>query len=147
MRVKAVDGWAVSGLLLFSTFAFVKLRAPPPFTDEAAHMWWVQRALEAGDWLRPLNAGKPLEQWLAAPFVRLAGGDPLTVMRGLHVVAGMFSVMMVYLLASRLADRRIAFLSAGLIALCPFVVYLERQAQAEIYLCAASLLVLLGVLW
>jgi predicted membrane-bound mannosyltransferase len=45
-------------LASLSGLAFLRLRALPPFVDEAVHYWWILRVLEAGEWLRPLNVGK-----------------------------------------------------------------------------------------
>ena len=121
--------------------AFVRLRALPPFVDEAVHYWWVLRALEADEWLRPLNVGKPLEAWLAAPLVYL-GGDPLTTMRSLHVLAGLIAVLLTFQIAEYVTSSRTTALAcAVLTTLCPFLVYHERMALAEVYLCAGGLLV------
>jgi len=135
-------------LLLVSIggLAFVRLRALPPFVDEAVHYWWILRAMGAGEWLRPLNVGKPLEAWLAAPLVYLVG-DPLVIMRSLHVLAGLIAVLLTFQIAEWVTSSRAgALASAVLVALCPFVVYLERMALAEIYLCAGGLLVTLTTL-
>ena len=142
---KIRDRWAILVLIAISSIGFVNLWTFPPFVDEAVHLWWVWRIIEAGDWLRPFGVGKPLEAWLAVPIVQL-GGDALTEMRILHVVAGIVSTILVYLLASRITTSGAAFVSGVLTAVCPFVVHLERLALAEIYLCAAGLLTLLGVL-
>ncbi|MGB9873143.1 MAG: ArnT family glycosyltransferase [Anaerolineae bacterium] len=128
-------------LSLLGALAFIRLEALPPFVDEAVHYWWVVRAIEAGEWLRSLNVGKPLEVWLAAPLVYL-GGRPLLVMRSLHVLAGLLTVWLTFQIAVMVTSSRTnALISAVLVALCPFVVYLERMALAEIYLCAGGLLV------
>lgn len=133
-------------LASLSGLAFLRLRALPPFVDEAVHYWWILRALEAGEWLRPLNVGKPLEAWLAAPLVYL-GGDPLVIMRSLHVLAGLFTVLLTFQIAELVTSSRIiALSSAVLIGFCPFLIYLERMALAEIYLCAGGLLVTIATL-
>lgn len=115
--------------------------------DEAVHYWWVLRILEAGEWLRPLNVGKPLEAWLAAPLIFLLGGDPLIIMRSLHVLAGLLTAILTFptaMIVTSSPSR--ALLSAVLVALCPFVVYLERMALVEIYLCAGGLLSIMAIL-
>jgi 4-amino-4-deoxy-L-arabinose transferase-like glycosyltransferase len=133
-------------LASLSGLAFLRLRALSPFVDEAVHYWWILRVLEAGEWLRPLNVGKPLEAWLAAPLVYL-GGDPLVIMRSLHVLTGLFTVLLTFQIAELVTSSRIiALSSAVLIALCPFLIYLERMALAEIYLCAGGLLVTIATL-
>jgi len=131
---------------LLGSLAFVRLRALPPFVDEAVHYWWILRALEAGEWFRPLNVGKPLEVWLAAPLVFL-GGDPLVIMRSLHVIAGLIAVLLTFQIAEWITSSRASALASGvLLALCPFVVYLERMALAEVYLCVGGLLATMVIL-
>ena len=117
----------------------------PPFVDEGWHIWWVTQAAKSGDWLRPFDAGKPLEAWLPVPFVWL-GADTLTTMRLLHATAGLVCVLLVYWLATGVTTRRAAFIAALLTAICPFIVSYQRIAIVEIYLCAAGLFVLVFAL-
>jgi len=79
------------------------------------------------------------------PLVRLAA-QPLAAIRALHVLAGMMVIVLTYRLAVQVADRSTAFASALLVAVCPFLVYLERLALADVLLCAAGMAVLLSVL-
>jgi hypothetical protein len=119
--------------------------ALPAFEDEGSQLHGIWRLIEAGEWLQPLGEGKPLEAWLMVPLVRL-GGQPLAAIRALHVLAGMIGAVLTYRLARHLDDRWTAFTSGALFALCPFVVYLERLALADIFLCATGIWVLVSVL-
>ena len=135
----------VLALALLGSFAFVRLMALPAFEDEGTQLRGMWRLIEAGEWLRPLGEGKPLEAWLMAPLARL-GGQPLAAIRALHVLAGMIGAVLTYRLARRLADRWAAFTCGVLFALCPFVVYLQRLALSDIFLCTAGIWVLVSTL-
>jgi hypothetical protein len=132
-----------AALLLLGSLAFIRLMALPPFQDEGSQLRWVWRLVEAGDWRPSLSEGKPLEAWLVAPLA-LAGFAPLAAARTLHVLAGMVGAGLTYRLALQFADRPGAFVSALLFAICPFVVYLQRMALSDIFLCTAGIWVLLS---
>jgi 4-amino-4-deoxy-L-arabinose transferase-like glycosyltransferase len=132
-------------LLLLGSLAFVHLMALPAFEDEGSQLRWVWRIVEAGEWLQPLGDGKPLEAWPVVPLVRL-GFHPLSAARALHVLAGMVGAVLTYQLARQIADRWTAFVAGVLFALCPFVVYLQRLALSDIFMCVAGLWVILSVI-
>jgi len=131
-------------LLLLGAGAFAHLMAVPAFEDEGSQLRLIWRALEAGEWLAPLADGKPLETWLMVPLALLTPW-PLAAIRALHVLAGMITIVLTYRLALRVGDRGSAFASGVLLAVCPFLVYLERFALADTLLCAAGTGVLLSV--
>jgi Dolichyl-phosphate-mannose-protein mannosyltransferase len=135
----------VAALLLLGSCAFLHLTALPPYEDEGSQLRWIWRVIEAGEWLQPLGDGKPLEVWPMVPLVRL-GLQPLTVMRALHVLAGMIGAALTYRLALRLSNRATACVSGLLFAICPFVVNLQRFAEADIFMCSAGIWVLLCVI-
>jgi hypothetical protein len=135
----------VVALLLLGSFAFVHLMAVPAFEDEGSQLRWIWRIIEAGEWLQPLDEGKPLEAWPMVPLVRL-GFHPLAAMRALHVLAGMIGAVLTYALALELGDRWRALASAALFAMCPFAVYLQRLALSDMFMCAAGIWVLLSVI-
>jgi hypothetical protein len=58
----------------------------------------------------------------------------------------MIGAVLTYRLVLHLDDRWTAFTSGALFALCPFVVYLERLALADIFLCTTGIWVLVSVL-
>lgn len=136
----------IVALLLLGSFAFVHLLALPAFTDEGAQVRWIWRVIEAGEWLQPLGDGKPLEAWPMVPLVLWFGVDPLTEARVLHVLAGMIGAVLTYRLALHFSDRRTAFVSGVLFAICPFVVYLQRLALSDMFMCTAGVWVLASVI-
>lgn len=135
----------IVALVLLGSFAFVHLMALPAFEDEGSQLRWIWRIIEAGEWLQPLDEGKPLEAWPMVPLVRL-GFPPLAAMRGLHVLAGMIGALLTYALALEAGDRRTALASAVLFAICPFTVYLQRFALSDMFMCAAGIWALLSVI-
>ena len=139
------DWLPIAALLLLGSLAFIRILALPAFEDEGTELRWIWRVIEAGEWLQPLADGKPLEVWPMVPLVWL-GLHPLTVMRVLNVLAGMAGAVLTYRLARLLGDRRIAFVCGACFAICPFVVYLQRLALAETFLCTAGIGALLSVL-
>jgi len=139
------DVLPVAALLLLGSFAFVHLMALPAFADEGGQLRWIFRVIEAGEWLQPLADGKPLEVWPMVPLVRL-GFHPLIAARSLHVLAGMIGAVLTYCLALRLSNRCTAFVSGALFAICPIVVYLQRLALSDMFMCAAGVWVLVSVI-
>jgi 4-amino-4-deoxy-L-arabinose transferase-like glycosyltransferase len=140
-----LDLLATAILLALSSIAFVNLLGLPAFEDEGVAMRQVWRVIEAGEWLFPLQYGKPLEVWPVAPLVWL-GLPPLKTMRWLHVFAGMIGTVLTYWTAREVGNRHSAFIAGVLFAVCPFVMYLQRMTLSEIYLCVAGLWVLLSVI-
>jgi hypothetical protein len=127
----------VAAILLLGSFAFVHLMALPVFEDEGGQLRWIWRVIEAGEWLQPLGDGKPLEAWPMVPLVWL-GLDPIMAARALHVLAGMIGAVLTYRLALHMSDRRTAFVSGAVFAICPFVVYLQRIALSDMFMCTAG---------
>jgi Dolichyl-phosphate-mannose-protein mannosyltransferase len=135
----------MAALLLLGSFAFVHLLALPAFADEGDQLRWIWRVIEAGEWLQPLGDGKPLEAWPMVPLVRL-GFHPLTAARALHVLAGMIGAVLTYRLALQVSNRGTAFVSGALFAICPFVVYLQRLALSDMFMCVAGIWVLASII-
>jgi 4-amino-4-deoxy-L-arabinose transferase-like glycosyltransferase len=134
----------VALVLLLASFAFARLLAIPAFEDEGTQLRWIWRILERGEWLAPLDAGKPLEAWPMVPLLQL-GLPTLRAIRAVHVVAGMLGGLLMYCFARQLADRWSALACGTLFALCPFVVYLQRFALSDMLMCTAGLWVLVAV--
>jgi hypothetical protein len=137
--------WPAIALLAIGSLAFVHLLAIPVFEDEGSQIRWIVRIIAAGEWLGPMGDGKPLEAWPMVPFVRL-GLPPIMVMRALHVLAGAIGAALVYRIALRVLDWRAAFVAGILFAICPFVVYLQRFALSDTFVCLAALTVSLSLL-
>jgi len=140
------DDWIpIAAVLMLGSIAFVRLMSLPAFEDEGSQLRWIFRMIQAGEWLAPLGEGKPLEAWPMVPLVRL-GVPALAAARALHVLAGMVGAALTYRLARQLGDRPAAFASGVLFALCPFVVYLQRLALSDMFLCTAGIWVLSSTL-
>jgi hypothetical protein len=132
-------------LLLLGSIPFVHLMALPAFEDEGSQLRWIWRLIAMGEWLQPLVDGKPLEAWLMVLPVR-SGLPPLMAIRAVHVLAGMIAALLTYRLAFELSDRGSAFVSGALLAICPFLVYLQRLALSDVFMSAAGIWVLLSVI-
>jgi 4-amino-4-deoxy-L-arabinose transferase-like glycosyltransferase len=128
----------VAGLLLLGSLAAIRLTALPVFEDEGSQLHLIWRIVQAGEWLQPLGDGKPLEAWLMVPLVGL-GPEPIALIRGLHVLSGMLGAVLTYRLALQVSNRSAALTSGALFAICPFVVYLQRLALSDIFMCTAGI--------
>jgi hypothetical protein len=137
--------WPAVALLAIGSLAFVHLLAIPVFEDEGSQIRWIVRIIAAREWLGPMGDGKPLEAWPMVPWVAL-GLPAILVMRALHVLAGALAAVLVYRIGLRVLDWRAAFVAAILFAICPFLVYLQRFALSDSFLCLAALTVSLGFL-
>src|ERR1700677_43061 len=135
----------VAALLLLGSFVFLHLTALPPYEDEESQLRWIWRVIDAGELLLPLGDGKPLEAGPMVPLVRL-GFHPLAAARALHVLAGMIGAVLIYRLALQVSDRGTAFVSGALFAICPFVVYLQRLALSDMFMCVAGIWVLASII-
>jgi hypothetical protein len=140
------DFTAAVALLLLGSFAFAHLMVLPAFEDEGSQLRLIWRVIQAGEWLQPFSGGKPLEAWLMVPLVGLHFHPPLASIRALHVLAGMIGTVLTFCLARQVSDRSTALASGVLFATCPFVVYLQRLALSDIFLCTAAICVSLGAL-
>jgi 4-amino-4-deoxy-L-arabinose transferase-like glycosyltransferase len=143
--VSGAPWWPGIALLAIGSLAFVRLLAIPVFEDEGSQMRWIARILDAGEWLGPMGEGKPLEAWPMVPWVAL-GLPPILVMRSLHVLAGAICAVLVYRISLRVLDWRAAFMAGILFSICPFLVYLQRFALSDTFVCLASLTVSLSLL-
>lgn len=66
-----------------------------------------------------------LESFLMIPFIRL-GGLNLVTIRIPQMIMGIISVLVVYLLFSRIADHKKALWAAAMIAVCPWHIMMSR---------------------
>jgi 4-amino-4-deoxy-L-arabinose transferase-like glycosyltransferase len=131
------DNLAVVPLLALSALAASHLMVLPVFEDEGTQLRLIARLIGAGEWLQPLVDGKPLETWLMAPLA-LGSPNPIVQIRAVHVLAGVLGVALTLKLAAEVTGRGAAVVCALLFAMCPFVVYLQRLALADILLCVAG---------
>lgn len=113
----------------------------PIFADEAIYIRWAQvmRAVSSLRFL-PLDDGKqPFFMWLTIPFLKVIG-DPLVAGRTLSALAGLGSMVGIFLISLNLFKRKeIALFSSLLYAVSPFTVFFDRMALVD------SLLACFGV--
>jgi 4-amino-4-deoxy-L-arabinose transferase-like glycosyltransferase len=93
----------------------------PYFLDEGTYARFTERAAESYHQLFiSLEIGRePLQMWLGLPLVEL-GVNPLTAMRAVSVAAGLATVVVVGLLARRLAGDLTGLVAASLAVVLPF---------------------------
>jgi len=128
-------------LAIFFFLRLYHLTIVPVFADEAIYIRWSQ-VMRAESTLRflPLSDGKqPLFMWLTIPFLKVFS-DPLVAGRMVSVLAGLGTMMGVFLLSFQLFKKSaIALMVAFLYAICPFTVFFDRMALVD------SLLVCFGI--
>ena len=105
-------------------------------TDEARRALVVRAMIESGDYVIPTLSGQvylkkpPLYYWLAASVSRVADSTDEWVYRLPSALAALGSVLLLFLLAERLLDRRAALLSSVMLATC--VLFIIRGSRAQI---------------
>lgn len=114
--------YLISRLILLGSF--------PIFTDEAIYIRWAQIALNDSNWrFISLTDGKqPMFVWFGMILLKLIE-DPLTAVRLVSVLSGLFSLVGLWLLTYELFKNKfVAFLSSLLYVFFPFAVVLDRMA-------------------
>ncbi len=130
-----------SGLaLLFAVTRLINLKIIPIFTDEAIYSYWAQVALHdpANRFISLEDGKQPLFIWLAAAFQRFVT-DPLVATRLVSVLAGIGSLIGIYLLARTLFNKKAALLAAIFYIVLPFTILYDRMGLYD------SLLTALGI--
>jgi len=143
MRVKQVirkRGFFLLSLVLAGFFRLVNLTIIPIFADEAIYIHWSQLAWhDHTKRFISLTDGKPpLHTWLMIPFLKIIN-NPLIAGRLLSAIAGLGTLIGLYLIVKKVFDDKKALLAAFFTVLCPFLVFYDRLAVAD------SLLTALGV--
>lgn len=118
--------WALI-IALYLLTRLINLLIIPIFTDEAIYSYWAQVALnDPQNRFISLEDGKqPLFIWLAAIFQGLIK-DPLVATRLVSVLAGLGSIVGIYLLSRELFSEKIAKLSSILYLILPFTLLYDR---------------------
>jgi 4-amino-4-deoxy-L-arabinose transferase-like glycosyltransferase len=108
---------------LFVLTRLALLRRFPPFLDESLYATWALRVHDSvNDRFVALAYGKlPLLSWLGAGFV-FAGIEPLDAVRLVSIAAGLASMVVAGLLATRLGGRRAGLAAVALYAVLPLAV-------------------------
>ncbi len=139
--------WLLAGVLAIA-FAFTRLyqlMLLPVFIDEGLHIFWPTRLFEAGRFSRHLADGKSLQIWILSALQPFSPNPPLSA-RLCFVAMGGVGLAATYAIGRRLYGRAVAFTSAGLYIVCPFVLFHERMALADIYVSSFAALTLLASL-
>lgn len=124
-------------LCVIASFALflrlINLTIIPVFADEAIYIRWAQ-IMKAVPGLRfvSLDDGKqPLFMWVVIPFFKVLS-DPLFAGRIVSVLSGVGTILGVGVLSFLLfSSKRVALISAFLLALSPFAFFFDRMALAD----------------
>lgn len=124
--------WLTMFLVLFLVSRLYRLTAIPVFGDEAIYVRWAQ-VIKNVDTLRfvPLTDGKqPLFMWLNAMTLKFFD-DPLVSGRFISVLAGMGTMVMVYLIALLFFNSTAALTAASLYLIFTYTFFFDRLALAD----------------
>ena len=132
-------------ILVFIIFLYFILRLPnltlqPIFADEAIYIRWAQ-VMRAEPSLRflPLTDGKtPLFMWSMIPLLKIIE-DPLFAGRLLSVISGFATLLGVIFLSWKVFGVKVAYFSALLVAITPYMVFFDRMALVDSMLAAFSI--------
>lgn len=131
-----VIGLWIGILVVFFLLRLINLTILPIFADEAIYIRWSQ-VMRAEPTLRflPLSDGKqPLFMWLLM-FVLGVVKNPLLAGRFLSVLAGLGSLVGIFLLSHELfKDKRTALVASLFYAVVPFFVFFDRMALVDSWL-------------
>ena len=120
-------------IFLYLVSRCINLTSLPVFADEAIYIRWSQ-VIKAVETLRfiPLTDGKqPLFMWLTIPFFKIVS-DPLVAGRAVSVLAGLGSLVILYLIAILRKFSRVGTIIILLVYLCsPFSFFFDRMALAD----------------
>ena len=124
-------------LAVFLFFRVISLNIIPVFADEAIYIHWSQIAWhDHNQRFISLTDGKPpLHSWLMIPFLKVIN-DPLVAGRMLSVLAGLFTIVGLYLVVKTIFNKKLANICAFLAAISPFLVFYDRLAVADSLLTA-----------
>ncbi len=129
--------WIAASLLVgaFVATRLWRLAILPAFIDESLHISW---ALEAWPfWRRVFASGKPLQLLLGSLVVGWVP-SPLLGLRMLSALAGGAAMWSVFVLANRWFGRTAGLLGALFYVVCPFALFHDRLAVADVFLSAAA---------
>lgn len=124
-------------IILFLIIRLINLTLLPVFADEAIYIHWAQVIWhDANNRFIPLSDGKPpLFMWLMVPFLKFFS-DPLFAARLLSVLAGLATLIGVYLLGKKLFSKKVAILASIFVIAQPFLLFYDRLAITDSMLTA-----------
>lgn len=118
-------------------------------TDEARRALVVRAMVDSGDYSVPTLSGRvylkkpPLYYWIAAATSKASGSTDEWVYRFPSALAATAGVLLLFLLAERLLDRRAAVLASAMLATCVMFLIRGGRAQIDMTLCCLVLAAML----
>lgn len=134
----------ISFLTIYLVSRLINLTELPVFLDEGVHIWWAQDFLK-GNLFRSLKVGRFLEPLFIAPGL-LVGISPLFWARFVHIIAGMFSLIFIYLVGRDIYNQQVGGIASFVYLVIPYAVFHDRIALTEIYVSLSSLLIIWATL-
>lgn len=139
--IKSPIVWLLIVLGVYTVSRLINLTALPIFTDEAIYIRWSQIGSHDAGWrFISLTDGKqPFFTWLVMASVRLFQ-DPLFAGRFVSVIAGMVSVIGLYVVSKELFRKKyIGLIASILYVLSPFAYMYDRLAIYDAWVAAFSI--------
>lgn len=115
----------------------------PAFIDESIHLQWAFRLREEGVYFRPFRDGKPLQAFVLA-VTTWGSAYPLLAARLTSAAVGAVCLWASLRLGRALFDSSTAVVAGALYVACPFALFYDRMALADVYLSALAALTLLA---
>ena len=122
-------------MLLFGAIYLVtrlyNLTGLPIFTDEAIYIRWAQIGAQDASWrfISLVDGKQPMFTWVMMALLRLIPQDPLFIGRLTSVIAGMASLVGIWLLSYELFKSKHVSLAMSLIyIISPFTLLYDRMA-------------------
>jgi hypothetical protein len=141
-----------SKIILGLIFTYFLTRLPnltiiPVFVDEAIYTRWSQViSSDSTQWAIPLSDGKqPLFMWIGA-LVQKITADPLLAERLVSVIAGFFTMILLYLLSKELLNHKVGIITMVLYILSPFSFFYDRLAVPDGLLTTFYLLIIFSAI-
>lgn len=136
-------GLVVGFIAIYFFLRLANLTAIPIFTDEAIYIRWSQIGARDAAWrfISLVDGKQPLFTWIMMVLFRiLPAQDPLFVGRLASVLAGLGSLVGIWLLAYELfKSKRVAFFSSLLYLISPFSLVYDRMALYDSLVAALSI--------
>ena len=135
-------------LLYFGTLADSPLQEP----DEGRYAEISREIVETGDWVTPRQNyvsffhKPPLLYWGGAASMLVFGENEFAA-RFTPALSGLLTIWFTFLLGSRMAGDRVAFLGAGILATTPLFFAIGQAVTMDMPLTACTTLAFAGVYW
>ncbi|MGB3716250.1 MAG: glycosyltransferase family 39 protein [Candidatus Promineifilaceae bacterium] len=135
--------WLLVILLVAFVLRLAFLGSKSVWLDEAFSVWQANRT-PAEIWNATFDNHPPMYYLLLQAWMNL--GKSEAVIRLPSVLASMVGLALLYTLARRLFDRKVALVAVTLLALAPIDLWYAQEARMVIFVVPAALLIALGLL-